>query len=256
MKKTYLTCFLLILLYSPCCARDFLVEFVEENYKETQVQFSYNPLIYHSIQVNSSAGPKLLVLTGEDYHYRKWLRHYIAEHKRFIAKVSDERTDEFISSKAYMTDVTSLHPFNGEKWEGLSLKRSEQNTLEGDNYILIVDPNQKRTQLIQAIINKMGFDATIFKSGKQALDSFNLQPEKFKLIMTHHSISGMPLENFIERVLMLDDTIPVMIDTGYKNQILKDKFFHRFSHFKSIHITPVILKDLQKTIELLIEKNV
>jgi len=255
MKKTYAACFLLILLCTPCGARDFVVEFVEENYKETKVQFSYDPLIYHSIQVNSSAGPKLLVLTGEDYHYRKWLRHYIAENKKFIAKISDERTDEFVSSKAYMTDVTSLHPFNGDKWEGLTLKRAEQNTLPGDNYILIVDSNQKRTQLIQAIISKMGFDATIFKSGKQALDFFNSQPEKFKLIMTHHSISGMPLVNFIETVLILDDKIPVMIDTGYKNQNIEDKFTAKFSKFKSIHIAPVILKDLQKTIEMLTKKN-
>ena len=152
-------------------------------------------------------------------------------------------------------NVKLLHPFNGEKWAGLTVKSADQKTLEGDRHILIVDPNEKRTHLIQAIINKMGFDATIFKSGKQALDFFNLQPEKFKLIMAHHSISGMPLVNFIETVLMSDDKIPVMIDTGYKNQILENEFAAKFSNFKSIHITPVILKDLQRTIEMLTEKN-
>ena len=255
MKKLLIICSLIFGLATPGLARDFMVEFIEENYKETQAKFSYTPLIYHSIQVNSSAGPKILILTGSDYNYRKWLRHYIAQDKKFITKVPDERLDEFISSKAYEIDVTSLHPFNGEKWKKSDPTISDPNTIEGDNHILIVDPNEKRTYLIQTIVNKMGYQTTIFKTGKKALDSFRLQPEKFKMVIIHHTIAGIPSDELVEQVLKLSQTIPVMIDTGYKNQNMENEFISKFSGFKSVHIKPVVLRELQKTIETLIKKN-
>ncbi|MCP3872986.1 MAG: response regulator [Desulfobacteraceae bacterium] len=255
MKKPFILCYLIILLTSPCLARDFIVEFVEENYKETQAKFSYTSLIYHSIQVNSIAGPKLLILTGDNYNYRKWLRHYIAKNKEFITKIQDEKTDAFISAKAYEVDVTSLHPFNKGKWIEDDVKNSDQTIFEGSNHILVVDPNEKRTHLIQTIVKKMGYKATIFKTGKQALKSFKLQPEKFKMIIAQNSISGTPSIEFIEQVLKIDHTIPIVIDTGYKNRKIKNMFQSKFSDFRSVHLKPVLLKELDKTIKLLIKKN-
>lgn len=256
MKKVFLIWCFVAVWVMPCMARDFIVEFVEENYEETQARFSYDPLIFQSIQVNSSAGPKLLILTGNDYTYRKWLRHYIARDKQFIAKISDDRADEFISAKAYEMDVTSLYPFNGDKWRQQDQNRPDQDLIQGDNHILIVDSNEKRTDLIQTIVQKMGYGAAIFKTGKQALATFNLQPEKFKLVMIHHTVSGIPSDTLVRQVLKTDPTIPVIIDTGYKNETMKNKFISKFSGFKSVHVTPVILRDLQKTIETLTKKNV
>ncbi len=254
MKKFVISCFVMIWAL-PCLAGDFIVEFVEENYRETQVEFSYDPLIYHSIQVNSSAGPKLLILTGNDATYRKWLRHYIADNKTFIAKIPDDQADEFISAKAYEIDVKLIHPFTREKWTDADQRTSDPSLIQGDNHILIVDPNETRTELIQGIVEKMGYRATIFKTGDQALESFFIQPRKFKLIMAHHSIPGMPSETFVDRILKIDHTIPVIIDTGYKNQIVKNKFASKFSGSGSVHIQPVILKELEKTIETLTREN-
>lgn len=101
----------------------------------------------------------------------------------------------------------------------------------------------------------MGCQATIFKTGKQALDSFKLQPEKFKMVIIHHTVAGMPSDEFIDQVLKLSHTIPVMIDTGYKNQNMGNEFISKFSGFRSVHIKPVILRDLQKIIETLIKEK-
>ena len=254
MKKIIIICLFAVMFGTCCHAKDIIVEFVEENYKEIQTQFSYHPQIYHSIQVNSSMGPKILILAGENYHYRTWLRHYIAEKKKFVAKISEDRVEEFISAKAYEMDVTSLHPFNGEKWTP-DIERTPPKSLQGDNHILIVDPNEKRTRLIQIILDTMGFDTVVFKTGSPALDLFKSQPDKFKLIMVHHSIGGMSLGDFIEKVLNSDSNVPVMIDTGYKNKALKNEVAAKYSKFKSVHIQPVLLKDLQKNISLLSRKN-
>ncbi|MCP3875534.1 MAG: hypothetical protein GY699_20565 [Desulfobacteraceae bacterium] len=131
MKKGIFLFFVFFLLQSSCFARDHIVEFVEENYKETQSSFSYFPLIYHSIQVRSKAGPKLLILKGDDYHHRKWLRQYIAQGKQFIAQVPDNENDLFIKSSAFEIDITRIHPLNlsmyrqGEEKTKTSLKQNQ-----------------------------------------------------------------------------------------------------------------------------------
>ncbi|MFH2092364.1 MAG: response regulator, partial [Pseudomonadota bacterium] len=195
-------------------ARDFMADFVQENYRETQVQFSYDPLIYHSIQVNTSVGPKLLILKGKDYSYRKWLRHYIASDKKFILRIKDEQNDEFISSKAFSLDIGSIHPVDGKKWSALEDVGSQTDAITGNNHILIVDSSQTRSQLIKMVVEKMGYQATVFKSGDQAIEPFKLQPVRFRMIIVNHeSISSLP-GNFVEQVLKIDHAIPVIIGTG------------------------------------------
>jgi CheY-like chemotaxis protein len=256
MKKLFIICFVFISFAPSVFARDFIVEFMEENYKETQANFSYDPLIYHSIQVNSGVGPKLLILTGNNYNYRKWLRHYIALNKRFITKVPEDQIDQFVSSKAYEIDVTSLHPVNMKKWGTTDISISDSNTLDDTNHILIVDPNEKRTNLIQIIARKMGYSTTIFKTGNKALESFKLQPAKYRMVIAHHTIKEMLLDQFVDGVLKISHTIPVIIDTGYNNQDEKNRFISKFSGSRSVHIKPVILKDLQKIIKTIINNDV
>ncbi len=256
MKKLWLICFFCLLWTATGQARDFIVEFVEENYSETQAQFSYDPLIYHSIQVNSTAGPKILVLTGNDYNYRKWLRHYIAQDKKFITKIEDDRIDEFISSKAYEIDVSLLHPFNGDKWFPRQMKEIKKGDIQGTNNILIVDPSEKRTHLIMTVIKKMGYEAVIFSSAKKALDVFKLQPEKFKMVMVHHDMKDMPAEDVVAQVIKTDHTVPVILDVGYKNNEIKDELGFRFSGSKSVHLKSVILRELPKTIQMLMKESV
>lgn len=112
MRIVYAIIAFSLFLAGSCPAGDFIVEYVKENYRETRLPKSYNPLIYHSIQVTSSAGPKLLILTGDDYNYRKWLRQYIAQGKQFVAQIPDDRDDLFISSYAFELDAKDLHPLN------------------------------------------------------------------------------------------------------------------------------------------------
>lgn len=256
MKRVLIVLFVVVFWISTGYARDFIVEFVEENYKETYAPFSYDPLIYHSIQVNSNAGPKVLILQGNDYNYRNWLRYYIAQDKKIIAKIEDERVDEFITSTAYKMDITSLHPFNGNKWDNPRIKASKKMDIQGNNNILIVDPNEKRSYLAETILKKMGYGVVIFPSAQEALDVFELQPEKFKLVIVNYAVADMEPENFVDQVIKTDPAKPVIIDIGYHEPKIKDRFSTRFSGFKSVYLKQMILRELSKTIENLMKKSV
>ncbi len=262
MKKVFFYMVAVVLVYSSCGARDFIVEFVEESYKETQVPYSHVPMIYHSIQVRSDAGPKLLILVGDDLNYRKWLRHYISAGKTFIARIAEDENDRFIASKAYEIDVTNIHPFNGGKWSpgtGAIDKDTEgkdippAHILHGDKHILVIDTNTKRSRLITSVINRMGYTAMVSHNGNQALSTFSIQPEKFKMIITNHDMPGMKTEQFVDHVLKIDHQIPILVETGYNNPTAKKRFISKFSGAGTVMVKPVVLDDLQKTIKQLVK---
>lgn len=254
MKKTLL----LILIISvglpfAASAKDFHISFVEENYKETREQFSYNPLIYHSIQVNSSAGPKILVLDGSDLTYRKWFRRYLSEQNHFILKVDPSRTDQFISAKVFKTDITAIHPFDPPPVKAVRTKKTNMKTLKGNNYILLLDTHAVRTRLFKTVSKKMGYTTISFKNKSEAIKLFMLQPEKFKLITINNNVKNA--DGFVKEILSVKHNVPIMIDPGYRNQTANHTLVSKYAGFKSVHIKPVMLNDLQKTIRNLINEN-
>ncbi len=255
MKKFALVFWTMIVIYSPCQARDFIVEFVEENYKETQLAYSNDPLIYHSIQVTSPAGPKLLVLTGNHPEYRRWLRQYIAGNKQLIAQVQETENDLFLSSSAYEIEVTKLHPMNGEKWRSDLPESVKTLPLEGENHILVIDANPKRSRMISTIIQRMGYSAMVFPDGSQGLETFNTHPEKFKMVIANHKIPDMKAETLVDQILKLNSQIPILVETGYQDQKTRDLFVSRFSKAGSVTIKPVVLDDLQNTIKTLVKEK-
>lgn len=133
MRITLSICVIIsILLPIPCMARDFIVQFVEENYKEERLSFSYSPLIYHSIQVTTPAGPKLLILKGDNYQYRAWIRNYISQDKALVVKVPEEKADLFITSSAVEVDITDLHPLNLDRYRyGQMLSQTDPDRFGG-----------------------------------------------------------------------------------------------------------------------------
>ena len=252
-----------LLAAAPAMSRDFIVEFVEENYKETEAEYSNYPLIYHSVQIKSDAGPKLLILTGDNREYRKWIRQFIAQDKTFIARVPDAENDRFISSKAFDIDVTRIHPFNGQKWNpGRALLAEDEkeplrgaHMLNGDRHILIIDKSTKRSRLITSVINRMGYTAMVSHDGPQALRTFKIQPEKFKMIIANHDTPGMPADELIGKILKVDHQIPILLETGYNNPKTRKKYVSEFSGAGTVTVTPVVLENLQNTIKQLVRDD-
>ncbi len=255
MKKLCVGIVMVGLLYSPAGARDFMVEFVKENYKETELSYSDVPQIYHSIQVESAAGPKLLILTGDDINYRRWLRAFISEDAHFVARVPDEANAQFIGARAFEIDVTRIHPFQKTQYQVQEDKKDQSLTVLEDRHILVLDDNPKRSSLISQVIRRMGYRPTVLRDEHMAFNAFRIQPEKFKMIIAHHSVAGLSSDSFVDRVVKIDHKIPILYGTGYRNGKILNQSMDHFAGKESVRPTPVVLKDLQNTITDLVDKN-
>ncbi len=232
-----------------CFARDYIVEFVEEHYNESPADYNAPPVIYHSIQVLSHAGPKLLILTGSKGPYRNWLRQYIARDKQFIVQIPDAENHRFISSKAYKIEVTDVHPMNRSKWRFTGGDGHNALPLLSDqSYVMVVDDNYQRSQLIASVIRKIGYVPMVAENSDNALSAFRNQPERFSMIIANYDTPGMGTQTFVENVLRMDQKIPIVVETGYKNKAVREKFTARFAGASTVVFKSMALEDLRNTI--------
>ncbi|WP_321493280.1 response regulator [uncultured Desulfobacter sp.] len=263
MAPYFILIFVLIATALPCQARDFMVEYVEENYMESQDNDAKSPMIYHSFQVRSHAGLKMLVLTGDHPEYRRWLRRYVAQDKGFIVKVPDEENDLFVASKVYETDVTNVHPYNPVNWSmensrvfnTSDVSEAQVQIVGGQGHILVLDQNNKRSELIDTVIKRMGYVGMISADPNVALGIFRNQPEKFKMVIVNYDMPGMGSQAFVDKLLKIDHKIPIVVETGYNNEKVQRQYLSKFSGAGSVTVTPVVLNRLQQTIKSLIKSG-
>ncbi|MCP4339472.1 MAG: hypothetical protein GY799_11435, partial [Desulfobulbaceae bacterium] len=95
MRLQLLVLFVVLIVSPAAWAGDYMVELFEEHYKEMVVPGLGELKINHTWQVKTAFGNKVLILVGNDYNQRKWLRQYKRGHKLWVVKVPDEGDDRF-----------------------------------------------------------------------------------------------------------------------------------------------------------------
>jgi hypothetical protein len=98
-------------------AQDYLVELIEEHYKEQMIVGGGELKLYHSWQVTTEYGDKLLVIVGDDHKYRDWLRQYTMNHKIFLIKIPDGGADRFKYDMAVLVNVQQIHSVWEQNWK-------------------------------------------------------------------------------------------------------------------------------------------
>ncbi|WP_080807370.1 response regulator [Desulfamplus magnetovallimortis] len=185
--KITISFFILLFCFTPLntSASDYLVDLVSENYRELKTGDADGPKIYHTIQVDTSIGTKVLMLTGKDHEYRKWLRQYLSRYSRLIVTVPDETEPDFQTSKLVAINVNSIHPVSGSSWKEdptiIPLPPPEEFT--GEKHILIVDDDPEKRVLIEMVVKDLGFPVTLASNAYDGLAIFKNQPDKFRLVI-------------------------------------------------------------------------
>ncbi len=115
-------------------AKDYMVDFFEEHYKEKMIVGGGEVKISHSWQVKTEFGNKVLVLIGDDTVYRKWLRRYLKKYNLFVVKIPDEGDDKFKYDIAVLVDVQQVHPVNNDRWECVKCRDGPPPSKTGSPY--------------------------------------------------------------------------------------------------------------------------
>ena len=238
---------LLLLVPVGAGAVDYMVDFMEEKYREEPEGARSPAKIYHTLQVDSKLGSKLLILGGRDSRYRIWLRQYLVDNDRLILKVPEGADSVFRNSRAYETDVSMLHPVDGEKWRADEPGLQPKLPFKGQQHVLIVDANPERRRLLQMVVDNLGYPVTVSASGTKALNLFNVQPDKYCLVIMDNTLPEISGAGLVEKMIKTEPDIPVILGTGYKRKA-QGLVHTAIGQSDKVVVKPVILRELSKTI--------
>ncbi len=101
---------------SSVYASDYMVELFEEHYKEKMIPGTGDMKVNHTWQVKTIYGNKVLILLGNDYNLRKWVRRDAKRHKLWVAKVPDVGDDRFKYNMSVYMDLQQVQPVYHKKW--------------------------------------------------------------------------------------------------------------------------------------------
>ncbi len=241
-------------------ALDHMADFVSENYKELKTGDADGPKIYHTIQVDTTEGSKVLMLTGKDLEYRKWLRQYLSRYHKLIVTVPDQEAGLFSASKLFKIDVNNIHPVSGTPWIAPPVTASPPIVplpFEGEKHILIVDDNPQKRSLIEMVVKDLDLPVTLAANAYDGLTIFRQQPDKFQLIIADSDIAGeLSTTSLVRHIIETDPQMPVIVGTDYNEPKMTAMFMDFFSGFSHVTVKPLVLEELSKTILQLLEKNV
>ena len=248
MKRAMLIAVCLTLFTVQSQARDYMVDFVSEHYREQDLEDGYKKQVYHTLQVNSTLGSRLLILTGENFAYRTWLRENLSHNNRLIIKVPDADDDYFTMAKAYEIDVSRVHPVFQKGWKPDVIGAIPGPAFKGERHVLIVDSNKKRRNLINLIVKDLGYPVTLSGNGMDALSMFRIQPDKFRMVIADSKLDGINGVQFVKDLISTEPDIPVILGVNYGDKKMEDKASDLFAGSDSVLVKPVVLRELSKTI--------
>ncbi|MEA2059451.1 MAG: response regulator [Thermodesulfobacteriota bacterium] len=247
MKKLLIFAFFLFFVPLHAQALDYMVDFLAEKYREEPAGPLSAEKIYHTLQVDSELGARLLILKGNDSRYRIWLRQYLVTNDKLILKVPDSEDRNFRQSRAYETDVSMVHPVDRQKWPPDDPGFAPTLPFEGQKHILIVDSSSKRRRLLELVVKDLGYPVTVSSSGKHALNMFRGQPNKFCMVIMTNDVPEITGAELISTMIKTEPDIPVILGTGY-NRSQDSNVDAVLDLSDKIVVKPVLLRELPKTI--------
>ncbi len=92
-------------------------------------------------------------------------------------------------------------------------------TLTGDEHILVVDDEPSILKVAEQMLTRLGYFVTTETNGKNALELFRSDPEKFDLVLTDMSMPEINGDKLAEEIFKIKPDARIVLCTGFCDQI-------------------------------------
>jgi CheY-like chemotaxis protein len=116
----------------------------------------------------------------------------------------------------------------------------------GSERILIVDDEEIIVEMLQAMLNRLGYKVTVFTSSIKALNGYEENPEAFDLVITDMTMPKMTGIALARKLLEIKPELPIILCTGYSEIVGKEKA--RSLGIREFIMKPILRNDLAKAI--------
>ncbi len=124
---------------------------------------------------------------------------------------------------------------------------------KGKEYILFVDDDEQIVNVVQQILERLGYHVAVRTSSVEALEAFRAQPEKFDLVITDLTMPNMIGTELAKRLIDIRPNIPIILCTGFSEAISGKKA--KAIGIREYLMKPIAIHDLATTIRKALNKD-
>lgn len=121
----------------------------------------------------------------------------------------------------------------------------------GEEQILFVDDEVTLTQLAKEFLTSLGYRITVFNSASMALEHFKNNPDIYDILMTDLALPEMTGITLCRKIRSIRPDMKVILSTG----MLEKCDENQMVLFDSVLKKPVLIRDMAKTIRLVLDGN-
>ncbi len=86
---------------------------------------------------------------------------------------------------------------------------------QGNEHILFVDDEEVLAEMVQNMLERLGYRVTVRTNSLEALTTFRNTPDLFDLVITDQTMPGLTGFDLARRILALRPNMPIILCTGY-----------------------------------------
>ena len=124
----------------------------------------------------------------------------------------------------------------------------------GTERILFVDDEKAAVDVIQSMLENLGYDVTARTSSIEALEAFRNNPERFDLVITDMTMPNMTGKELTKELMSIRQDIPVILCTGFSEQI--DEYTAKEMGIRAYVMKPIVMREMAPKIRKGLDKSV
>lgn len=117
----------------------------------------------------------------------------------------------------------------------------------GTEHILLVDDEDSIIQLEKQMLERLGYQTSIFNGSRDALSAFKTKPSQFDLVISDMNMPNMNGMQLATELIAIRPDIPIILCTGYSERIDNQKT--EAQGIRGLLMKPVGMKDLAHKIQ-------
>ncbi len=130
---------------------------------------------------------------------------------------------------------------------------SQEPIQRGSERILLVEDEELIIQMLEQILEDIGYHVTPRTSSVEALKAFEARPDKFDLVITDMTMPNMTGAELAPRLLKIRPDIPIILCTGFNEMI--DETRAKAIGIQEYVMKPILRHDIARTIRKVLDKE-
>jgi two-component system cell cycle sensor histidine kinase/response regulator CckA len=89
---------------------------------------------------------------------------------------------------------------------------------KGSGGVLVIDDDESVRTVLQRTLARIGFTVSLAADGKEALELFNADPSRYRVVLLDYKLPGMDANAILAGLRARRPAIPVIVMSGYTRE--------------------------------------